>query len=685
MFAAIIILLFVIGLTYRQQKLKPGAEQLSFIYRHKKLIALFGLVIIPVVLLNIFLPKVYLEDASDIVSVANENNSHIDREKAYLNILDKYPDSIPLYLEVMDFYSDNYYDKCNAFDMSLCRSGEVAERCQLYRQAQCQPEDSIVLDSNQKEQRFFNYIAGVSSMNRNNVNSAIFHFEKETKLNPGFPTPYHKLQHIAQLQGPEKYRAFLETHDLIGHLPIEGLIVDYYIYGLTGKYIEALIDSSFFHIDPRAFFAALFISIIWLVFIRSMDIFNRESWRDMIIVFVGGALFTFFCIPIYDYFHYSLDFYPNGTGLTDFLYCTFVIGGSEETVKLIPWVLFAVFSGKMKEPYDYILYASVSALGFAFAENWMYLESSENIVGRSILSTAAHMFDASIVAYSVILVKYRLQSQTMKFIVPVIGFFLAMLSHGFYDFWLISPAGQDYSWLTIVFFILSMHVWFYMKNNATNHSVYFVKGKYNGDRQVNLMLFSFMAVLMMEFTLLSFQYGAEQANGKLAFDAILISIFLTYMTVILMNYQPQKGVWQKLSIPVPAFMNVFEVPDPFTTERPRMRMDVHNMQLTLYAPKSNKYVGYLLPISGTCIHEVAVGDRDDAYLFELDRELGYSGYHQRYTVVKVMQENKTLAHDKVLIYFFLIPLNVDPQDRTFDINELRYTGRVYSRPNHLIR
>ena len=162
-----------------------------------------------------------------------------------------------------------------------------------------------------------------------------------------------------------------------------------------------------------------------------------------------------------------------GDPFNDFWYCVGVIGFSEEFIKLIPWVVFAIFSRKIKEPYDYILYACASALGFAFTENLYYLEESHNISGRSVLSTVGHMFDATLVAYGLILAKYRCHQIWKKIGVILLFFFLSCLSHGFYDYLLISPAQKGKLFITIIFFLLSLHFWMFMMNNAMNNSSFY--------------------------------------------------------------------------------------------------------------------------------------------------------------------------------------------------------------------
>ena len=83
-------------------------------------------------------------------------------------------------------------------------------------------------------------------------------------------------------------------------------------------------------------------------------------------------LFAELCTLLYDFFDYSLGFKKSGEVVNDLFYCVFGIGLIEETVKIIPFLLMLKFSRQINESIDYVIYASVSALGFAFMENLIY-------------------------------------------------------------------------------------------------------------------------------------------------------------------------------------------------------------------------------------------------------------------------------------------------------------------------
>jgi RsiW-degrading membrane proteinase PrsW (M82 family) len=174
--------------------------------------------------------------------------------------------------------------------------------------------------------------------------------------------------------------------------------------------------------------------------------------------------------PLTDFDNLIVDFKLNGSLINDFFYSIIGIGCIEEFVKIIPLLVMMRFTNAVNEPYDYIKYASLSALGFAFVENLIYFhESNLHIIhGRALTAVVSHMFNSSIIAYGMILNKYkRHENPYLNFI---FFFALAAIAHGFYDFWLINKSASALRILTVLFILSSMYMWNSFKNNALNHS-----------------------------------------------------------------------------------------------------------------------------------------------------------------------------------------------------------------------
>lgn len=116
-----------------------------------------------------------------------------------------------------------------------------------------------------------------------------------------------------------------------------------------------------------------------------------------------------------------------------FLYAVFVIGGIEETAKLLPFLIFAIRFKAFDENLDGIIYASFIALGFAAMENLHYLEflARDEALYRGFAAPLVHIVFASVWGYwiGVAYLDGRPIFLTAFFTVTI-----AALLHGVYDF-----------------------------------------------------------------------------------------------------------------------------------------------------------------------------------------------------------------------------------------------------------
>lgn len=686
MLYALFTILIVVGIAYRREMIQLKDANKSFFYRNRKFFILIGMSAIPVIFVNIYYKEGHQVSPKEFLEEAMESGSRRDVLDAYEWNLRIYPDSVPLYLGYIDAYIEPEYYRCERIDFrSFTTDPELLGICTEYQEAFC---DSLegevhymdVHDFDLLATPYINYVRGIKADKAAQLDQAEHYFRQEILVNSGYDKSYMKLYELYSKTNSPKLDLFLLNAKNAEHLPNRLLNYEYFRMGSYGKYLYTIFTERYLNIRFIAFFSGLIISFVWLIYLRSMDIFNKERWVDLITVFIGGIFLTHFCLPIYDYASYVLHWSINGDFVNDFMYCTVVIGGAEETVKLIPWVVFALVTKKMKEPFDYILYASVSALGFAFAENWMYLEYSGNIVIRFMMSTVGHMFFASILAYSVILARYKFKKRFWKIITPIIGFLLACYAHGFYDFWLISPSTRGLSIITTGFFILSIHIWFFLKKNAMNHSRFYKPRSFNVSYQLNLFMFAVVGILVLEYTLVSVNFGTTWSNSSLRNSAWMICAFLLYMTSILTNFQPVQGVWLNYKLPkIPGFFSrMFSIPKE--QEEELMEKNLIGLPLRMFTPKTNPYIGKLLPISGTCEQQLTISGNPNWYLVKLNKKLGYPKHDQEYVLVKSKSIQKSLEDDKIEIYFMLIPEGVDLHSTNLQVGDLRYTGKVYSRP-----
>ena len=291
------------------------------------------------------------------------------------------------------------------------------------------------------------------------------------------------------------------------------------------------------------------------MYIRKLDIFEMEKWRHLIGTFILGCMLTYI-VPFEYNLMRSIGISLNGSMLNDFLYSVFIIGGLEETAKIIPVLLILKFTNAIDEPYDYILYPSVSALGFAFLENIYYISESGlyNIGGRALYATVSHMVNSSIIGYGLLLMKYRYRNIN-KFVGFMFFFGLAMFSHGFYDFWLINGYASRFSILTVLFFLGTIHLWFIFKNNAINISNYFDETKkLNNDSLLTYLLISIVSLLLLGYILICLFYGVDAGNNYLIFAWVGYGYLVLYLGFSFSRYNIVRGYLHRLHVPLQFFI-----------------------------------------------------------------------------------------------------------------------------------
>ena len=272
------------------------------------------------------------------------------------------------------------------------------------------------------------------------------------------------------------------------------------------------------------------ISLLWIIYIRKLDIYEQEKWRYILLVFGMSCLTIWLVFPITDFIN-GLGFKLNGSPVNDFLYCFISIGMVEELVKMIPVLIIIMNKKIINESYDYLFYASVSALGFAFVENILYINSSEmhSVIARLLVASVAHMTFTTTIFYGVLLSKFKYINIPDP-LVYLLFFLLASLAHGFYDFWLINHWASQYQGLTMLFFIISMHVWFTMLNNGLNISQFY-------DRTIPLridkikayLVYSLLIVFMTSFLIMGILHGKQTANAFFWSNIISFGYFFIYI------------------------------------------------------------------------------------------------------------------------------------------------------------
>ena len=290
--------------------------------------------------------------------------------------------------------------------------------------------------------------------------------------------------------------------------------------------------------------SALFILIIWFQYLRKLDVFEPERVRFLLLTLFGGMVFSMGCAFLYDFYDYGLRFDTNGNILNDLFYCIVGIGLIEETVKFIPFLLVLKFTKQVNESIDYIIYAAVSALGFAFMENLIYFQDFglKSISGRCLSAVLMHMSLTTCVAYGLFYAKYKNKNH-LRLWYLVLSFTAACVVHGLYDFWLIADIDPQFKIFSVLILIYCILIFSNMIINALNQS------EFNPDRKRKIeglskyLVYSLSYVFLLQYVVLAWKFGASNANQR-----ILRSILSAYLMLLVIfgslgKIEVNRGQW----------------------------------------------------------------------------------------------------------------------------------------------
>jgi protease PrsW len=173
------------------------------------------------------------------------------------------------------------------------------------------------------------------------------------------------------------------------------------------------------------------IGIILLVYFK--DKYEREPFSLLLKCFLLGIL-TIIPAIIIELAAGRLD--PSNTSNPGsiFIYAFFIVGLSEEGSKFLLLRIYPYRSKNFNEPFDGIVYSVVISMGFAAAENIFYvLEGGMGVaLLRMVTAVPGHAAFGVLMGFYVGMAKFKKN----HFAYLLLGLFVAMVAHGFYDWFL---------------------------------------------------------------------------------------------------------------------------------------------------------------------------------------------------------------------------------------------------------
>jgi RsiW-degrading membrane proteinase PrsW (M82 family) len=212
-------------------------------------------------------------------------------------------------------------------------------------------------------------------------------------------------------------------------------------------------------------------TVIYLLFIRAVDLYEREALRYVIPVFIWGfAVATTVSLFFNTVASFTISSIA-GQQAANFLTPVFVAPVVEESAKgLALLLIFLVaylaarrrglveFAGVM----DGIVYGSAVGFGFAIAEDILYgmQYGAETFVVRRIFGGFAHAAFTSLTGIGIGLIPW-VHNRALKVLLPILGLSGAILLHAIFNFTatVFGPVAYVVMFFVILFYAILIIVW----------------------------------------------------------------------------------------------------------------------------------------------------------------------------------------------------------------------------------
>ena len=212
-------------------------------------------------------------------------------------------------------------------------------------------------------------------------------------------------------------------------------------------------------------------AVVYLLFIRAIDLYEREEFKYVIPVFIWG-----FTVAVAISLFFETVFTFTISALTDMQiadFLTAIVGAPviEECAKgLALLIAFGVawlvslrrgdleFSGVM----DGIVYGSAVGFGFSIAEDIAYYVQfgEETFIARRIFGGFAHAAFTSLTGIGIGLIPW-VRSALLKVLLPVLGLSAAILTHSIFNFTatFFGPLAYVLEFLVLLAYVLLIAIW----------------------------------------------------------------------------------------------------------------------------------------------------------------------------------------------------------------------------------
>ncbi len=297
---------------------------------------------------------------------------------------------------------------------------------------------------------------------------------------------------------------------------------------------------------------ALYVAYVWIDYFRMLDIFKKSNLGVVVSQFVLGAIAV---LPIVAWSRFAPDFHfiqKGDDALSILLYNIVEVGMVEEFLKFLPFIFSYPFIKKfLEEPIDYVMAICASALGFSAIENVLYFIDSSGLtlVSRALFSTVSHLFNTSLLAYSVI--RFLFRKGIGAGLVFFFTFLLASFSHGVFNSLL---SIKDLRMVTAIILLAGYFMivvnWFASTiNSAICNSPHFSYQKYFDSNELLKKLALRYGIIIGAAVLVTiFSEGFESGLGVLFFSTVGMALVMSVVVFRITRLTLRKDYWFPLSL-----------------------------------------------------------------------------------------------------------------------------------------
>ena len=500
-------------------------------------------------------------------------------------------------------------------------------------------EESLTSFTNIYNQRlpYLNFVYG-SYFRFGQYEKSIEYLKREIYINPESKDSYKELAYnYLMMEQPYKLDSLLMDSISFEHVGNGAKRYAYFKTKNIKAYSKAIFSRFFKGFNAYGLLGALLILIVWFVYLILIHKFLKKRWGSAMLILLLGMVFAFGTSLLTDFNTYILGYRLKDEFFNDFIYCILGIGAIEELMKIIPLFLVMLFSKKMKEPIDYVVFASISALGFAFIENLIYFDEGglKTIQGRSLSSTVTHMFNSSLVAYGIAIGKFAKKRNWGWYC--LLFYALASVFHGFYDFWLINSLARTFSFITFIWLLASMVLWVSVINNCLNNSYNrSIIWTYNPEKLNSYLLFGLSAIFLLEYVLVAWRFNADVANSELQKDLASGFFLLIFLTAKLSKFDVIPNYWAPLKFW--DWNTLFSIPRVEAQKFDIKEIIGEKIELQNYGDYG--VLSGHLPVTGEVVKRELLSWEKDWYLVKLDTPIKVAWKKQYFVFLKTKDENE---------------------------------------------